>query len=99
METRYLWDEAKRLANLAKHGLDFVAVHYVMESDIRYEVESIRHGEHRKQVFAYVFERLTVLTVIYLPGDRQRIISFRPAHAKEREAYHDWLENDFNDPR
>jgi len=42
-------------------------------------------------------EVLTVLTVIWLPGEKQRIISFRRAHKYEREAYHAWLEEDFTD--
>jgi uncharacterized DUF497 family protein len=41
-----------------------------------------------------VFEVLTVLTVVYLPGDTLRIISFRPANRREREIYHEWLEID-----
>jgi uncharacterized DUF497 family protein len=41
-----------------------------------------------------VFEVLTVLTVVYLPGDTLRIISFRPANRREREKYHEWLEID-----
>jgi uncharacterized DUF497 family protein len=44
-----------------------------------------------------VFDLLMVLTVAYLPGDIPRIISFRPAKRREREAYHDWLEHDYDD--
>ena len=39
---------------------------------------------------AYVSEILTVLKVIWLPGEKRRIISFRRAHKHEREAYHSW---------
>ena len=49
------------------------------------------------QSFAYVFELLTVLTVLYLPDETPHIMSFRPAHRSEREVYHDWLENDYPD--
>jgi uncharacterized protein len=58
---------------------------------------SVRNGQEREQSFAFVFERLAVLTVVHLPGERPHIISFRPASRVEREIYHDWLENDFND--
>jgi len=44
-----------------------------------------------------VFGHLTVLTVVYLPGETPHIISFRPAKRSEREVYHDWLENDYDD--
>lgn len=97
MPTVYTWDEAKRRSNLEKHSLDFLDADLVLESEFRLEVESIRHGEHRRQAFAYVFEVLTVLTVVYLPGEQQRIISFRPARRSERNLYHEWLENNFDD--
>lgn len=96
----YEWDEAKRTANLRKHGLDFLSAYLVMESDFVLILDSPRAGEARKQAFAYVFEALTVLTVVFLPGEEHcRIVSFRPANRKERENYHAWLENGFHDER
>lgn len=67
MLTAYAWDEAKRQSNLEKHRLDFLDADLVLESEFRLEVETIRNGEHRRQAFAYVFEMLKVLTVVYLP--------------------------------
>ena len=58
---------------------------------------STRNGQERDQSFAFVFERLSVLTVVHLPGEQPHIISFRPASRAERETYHDWLENDCKD--
>jgi uncharacterized DUF497 family protein len=98
VNTRYTRDEIKRESNLAKHGLDFKDAGWVLDSPFRLDIESLRNGEARIQSFAYVFEKLTVLTVVYVPGARVRIISFRPASRVEREIYHDWLENDFIDP-
>lgn len=95
MNTRYCWDEAKRQANLEKHGLDFVDADRVLESDLRLDLASPRNGEQRIQSYAYVFEVLTVLTVVFLPGaECIRVISFRRANRSEREAYHDWLKSD-----
>ena len=34
-------------------------------------------------------EDVKVLTVVYLPGDMLRIISFRLANRREREKYHE----------
>ena len=68
----------------------------VLSNPYRLDVVSLRNGQEREQSFAFVFELLTVLTVVHLPGDRPHIISFRPASRVERETYHDWLENDFN---
>ncbi|MFZ4858172.1 MAG: BrnT family toxin [Desulfuromonadaceae bacterium] len=90
-----IWDETKRLLNLEKHHLDFVDAGLVLSNRYRLEFESVRNGEVRRQTFAYVTEVLTVLTVIWLPGKKQRIISFRRANRHEREAYHAWLEKEF----
>ena len=87
----YAWHEEKRCINLEKHGLDFLDADMVLENPLRLEVDSMRNGECRKQAFAYVFEVLTVLTVAYMPGKVQRIISFRPANKKEIEVYYEWL--------
>lgn len=97
MKTKYSWREDKRLRNLDKHHLDFLAADWVLESPYRWVIESTRNGEVRRQAFAYVFDVLTVLTVVYVAGKKPHIISFRPAKQTEREVYHDWLENDFND--
>ena len=92
-----IWDEIKRLTNLEKHQLDFVNAGLVLSNRYRLEFESVRNGEVRRQTFAYVAEVLTVLTVIWVPGEKRRIISFRRAHRNEREAYHAWLEKEYKD--
>lgn len=96
---KYAWHDIKREANLKKHLLDFADADLVLESPYRFEIDTVRNGERRKQSFAFVFEVLAVLTVVYRPGVPPQIISFRPAKRSEREIYHDWLENDFNDQR
>ena len=70
---------------------------YVIESCYRFDIETARNGEVRQQSFAYVFEQLMVLTVVYLSNETPHIISFRPAKRSEREVYHEWLENDYDD--
>lgn len=97
MIKKYAWRESKRESNLQKHKLDFIDAGMVIESPYRLDIETERNGELRQQSFAYVFDRLTVLTVVYLPGEVPHIISFRPAKRSEREVYHDWLENDYPD--
>ena len=93
------WDETKRQSNLEKHGLDFIDADLVLASKYRIDLPSARNDEQRVQSFAYVFEVLTVLTLVFLPGeDGHRIISFRRANRTEREAYYDWLEKDDADP-
>ena len=67
----------------------------VLDSQFRLDVEVVRKDEERTQSFAYVFDRLAVLTVVHLPGEQLHIISFRIASKEEREVYHEWLENDY----
>lgn len=94
------WDEAKRSSNLEKHGLDFLDAIWVLDSPYRLDVDSMRGSELRVQSFAFVFDVLTVLTVVHVErGDVLRIVSFRAASDEERRVYHDWLENDYQDPR
>ncbi|GMV47192.1 MAG: hypothetical protein AMXMBFR66_25900 [Pseudomonadota bacterium] len=94
------WDQAKRRSNRLKHGLDFADAHEVLESSIRWDVPVVRNGEARVQSFAYVFDRLRVLTVVHIPGmNAARIVSFRAANEDEREAYHDWLAEEDDDPQ
>lgn len=89
-----IWDEAKRKAKLAKHGLDFADAKWVLENDIRLDVVSIRQDEERTQSFAYVFDRLAVLMLVHVARESAiRIISFRPASEKETEIYHAWLKD------
>jgi uncharacterized protein len=91
-------DEAKRISNLDKHGLDFMDSVMVPGSPYRLDVDSVRGNELRMQSFAYVFEVLTVLPVAYVEReDALRIVSFPTASDEERRVYHEWLENDFQD--
>lgn len=69
----------------------------VIDSAYRLDVPTTRHGEPRVQLLAYVFEVLAVLSVVAVPGDPLRIVSFRRASAEEREAYHEWLETEFDE--
>jgi uncharacterized DUF497 family protein len=95
MKSRFTWDEIKRSKNLDKHCLDFANADWVLDSQLRLDVESVRNNEKRTQSFAYVFDRLAVLTVVHLGKDRPHIISFRNASEEERKDYHDWLKNDY----
>ena len=95
---RLVWHEDKRMSNLDKHGLDFVDAVWVLDSPIRLDIASERNRESRVQSFAYVFEVLAVLTLVYVSYDEGfRIISFRRASSEEEAAYHGWLENNFDD--
>lgn len=95
MKSRFTWSERKRATNLDKHHLDFSDAGLVLDNPFRLDVNSIRNDEERTQSFAYVFDRLAVLTVVHQSGEKPHIISFRTASEEEREVYHEWLENDY----
>jgi uncharacterized DUF497 family protein len=48
MKTRFTWDEAKRQANIAKHGLDFSDAGEVLDSRYRLDIQVVRQGETRQ---------------------------------------------------
>lgn len=84
---RYEWDEAKRAANIAKHGVDFpLAQDFAWESALI--VQDTRHdyGEPRFIAIGLIGERLHVL--VFTPrGDAVRIIGLRKANDREVSLY------------
>jgi uncharacterized DUF497 family protein len=70
MQSRFTWNEQKRVKNLDKHNLDFLDAGLVLDSQFRLDVESFKNDEERTQSFAYVFDQLSVLTVVHLPSER-----------------------------
>jgi uncharacterized DUF497 family protein len=99
MGTRLAWDEAKRRANLRKHGLDFADAAEVLDSLYRMDVPVVRGGEERMLSVSYALGFLAVLTVVHTERDgAARVISFRRASEDERQAYDDWLENECDAP-
>jgi uncharacterized DUF497 family protein len=95
MSGQMTWDEAKRLANLRKHGLDFADAAEVLESRFRMDVTEWRQGECRVLSVSYALGFLAVLTVVHTERDgRARVISFRRASREERETYDAWLEDE-----
>lgn len=59
------------------------------------DVDVVRGGELRVQLFSYVLDVLAVLTVVHTNRNgAARIISFRRASPVEREVYREWLESE-----
>ena len=82
------WDEAKREANLVKHGVDFVDAGEVFADPLRVErVDQRReYAEERRQVVGMV--RGQALFVVYtFRGEVRRLISAPRASSDERRAY------------
>lgn len=87
VDARCEWDEAKRAENLAKHGIDFSAVHrFDWSLAIVNPDERFSYGEERFIAHGPVEGRLYVV-VYTLRGASTRIISFRKANRREQAAY------------
>ena len=81
----YEWDEPKRRANLAKHGVDFWSI-----SSFEWETALIefdyRHGEPRWVTKGFI--GVALHTVVYTERDRiARIISMRKSTGQEAREY------------
>ena len=51
MQNKLVWDEAKRKANLIKHGLDFADAADVLDSLYRLDIQAVRHAENARSLF------------------------------------------------
>jgi len=83
----YEWDEAKRLINLRKHGIDFIDVPVVFDGDI-VTVEDARYdyGERRFVTFGLLQGR--VIAIVHVEHKNcTRIISARKATKYEQKIY------------
>ena len=82
------WDEAKRLANILKHRIDFVDAIGIFQSKF-FENEDLRrnYGERRFRAFGEI-EGQVLHVVSTWRDDRRRIISARRARRNERRAYY-----------
>ncbi len=80
------WDEAKRLSNLAKHGLDFIDVQVLFDGRPTHVEPSPRGAEERMMSTGEVDGR--IITVVWTKrGDLIRLISARRARDGEERAY------------
>jgi len=84
------WDEKKRIANLAKHGIDFLEVKPVFYDP--YKVEEIDNRKDYGEVRTNTIGKLQdEVVVIVSHTDRSgiiRIISARKVDKKERNLYY-----------
>ena len=89
----YQWDEAKRLTNLRKHGIDFADVPAVFDGDIlTVEDERLDYGEQRFVTFGLLKGR--IIAVVHTEReDHTRIISARKATKYEQQTYFEQLSN------
>jgi uncharacterized DUF497 family protein len=79
----FTWDEAKRVANLRKHGLDFADVTEVFAGPTcTVEDSRLAYGERR--FLSYGLLRGLAVSIVHTEtGHEIRVISFRKATKRE----------------
>ncbi|MCV2218887.1 BrnT family toxin [Thauera sp. Sel9] len=88
------YDEAKRQANLVKHGLDLADAALVYDSPNKITLASTRKDEQRLVDIAMVEVMGVVLVLVYVVrGDAVRAISLRRASKSERRVYESAQQN------
>lgn len=87
------WDPAKRLTNVAKHGIDFHTATMVFESFWLSKMDMRRdYGELRRCAVGVAFETVLVVTFtdrLFQHGMVRRIISARRASEREKEDFYE----------
>ena len=81
----YEWDEAKRVSNLARHGLDFRDVAREVLGPVNV-YETNRRGEPRWIAFMHIGGEFFAVVYTVRQG-RIRLISFRRARREEEQRY------------
>jgi uncharacterized DUF497 family protein len=82
------WDDAKRLQNIVKHGIDFRAIVAAFEDPAAMRIRSPKPQQEEERWILLARYRGFVLFIVYtLRGERTRIISARVANQKERSIY------------
>ena len=82
-----VWDEAKRAANLRKHGVDFAEIEaFEWEKAVLVEDRRRDYGERRRLAYGLIAERVYV--VVFADRDPDiRVISLRKANRREVRRY------------
>ncbi len=82
------WDEAKNIANIAKHGIGFERAMLIFEDVYIWQVDDRFEYDEQRYIATGLLEQAVVIVVVYaIRRNRIRIISARPASRKERQRY------------
>ena len=85
------WDEAKRLSNIEKHGIDFFRARSIFDGRPRTELISSRGDEKRFVSTADLDDR--IVTVVWIKRRKViRLISVRGARDAEKRQYRSLLQ-------
>lgn len=83
------WDEAKRLSNLAKHGIDFAHAIEAFDDRSGLHFKSAVPNDHHEERYVLIGKAQgRIIAIVYVGrGALTRIISARPARRTERDRY------------
>ncbi|OLB02512.1 MAG: hypothetical protein AUH21_05390 [Nitrospirae bacterium 13_2_20CM_62_7] len=91
---RFEWDEAKRHANIAKHGVDFLDAPEMFEGPMLVAPDTRKeYGESRQIGVGFIQGRLMAVVFTERDSDTIRIISIRKANQREEAQYKKALED------
>lgn len=91
---QFEWDEAKNLANIKKHGIDFADVPLVFENEMLMDLdERFDYGEDRWIGIGFLGPGVVVVVWVERTSDLIRIISARRASRYERKRFEQFLTN------
>jgi uncharacterized DUF497 family protein len=84
---RFDWDEAKRLANIKKHGVDFADIVTIFDMDI-FTIEDQRFDYGETRYITFGLYKSQVIVVAHTDDNEAiRIIPARKASKYEEEQY------------
>ena len=83
MNDLIVWDEPKRRANIAKHGMDFADL--TLEFFLSANIEQARHD--RSIAIGKLSDGTIAVIFTELGSEALSVISMRPASKKERKCY------------
>jgi uncharacterized protein len=84
----YEWDPAKARANFAKHGVRFADAVTVLEDDLALTMRDPSSDEEERWITLGRNSLGRVIVVVYTSRkDNARLISARPATAREKSQY------------
>jgi hypothetical protein len=79
------WDEAKRLGNIEKHGIDFIRAQRIFDGPVL--ARQLPYQSEDRWIAIGLVDGREIAVVYTLRAEAIRIISARRARRDEREAY------------
>jgi uncharacterized DUF497 family protein len=86
---RFEWDDVKRRANIAKHGIDFIGAQEAFDGRPVYQYPSSFPDEARRVTVAQLGTKFIAVVWMWRDEDLIRIISARSARDGEKRKYRD----------